>query len=403
VDLKEIHMFGRKITLFKMFGFEVRVDASWLIIAALIVWSLAVGVFPYQLPDLSIGTYWWMGIFGALGLFGSVVIHEFFHSIVARRCGLTIKGITLFVFGGVAEMEEELANPKTEFLVAIAGPLASVALGCIFYAFGIIAQASWPIEVLAVVGYLSSINWLLAAFNLIPAFPLDGGRVLRAALWHRSGNLVRATKTASFAGSLFGALLMAGGIVQLLQGNFVGAVWWFMLGMFLRMLSTTSYQRILMQSALQGEPVRRFMNTNVVAVKPDITVQDLVDNYIYKYHRKMFPVVSDSKQLVGCISTAHVKTLARTEWSQHTVREIAELCSPQNTVTPDTDGAKVFSILSRAEDSPLLVVENGQLVAFVSPQDLLHFLSIKLELEGAGTKAGKAGAKGVAVHAGKAA
>src|ERR1700686_1912875 len=132
MDLKEIHMFGRKITLFKMFGFEVRVDASWLIIAALIVWSLAVGVFPYQLPDLSIGTYWWMGIFGALGLFGSVVIPEFFHSIVARRCGLTIKGITLFVFGGVAEMEEEPANPKTEFLVAIAGPLASIGLGCIF-------------------------------------------------------------------------------------------------------------------------------------------------------------------------------------------------------------------------------------------------------------------------------
>ena len=187
-------MFGRKITLFKMLGFAIRLDASWLIIAALIVWSLAVGVFPYQVPDLPIGTYWWMAIFGALGLFASVVIHEFFHAMVARRFGLDIKGITLFVFGGVAELEEEPPNPKAEFLVAIAGPLASVALGCIFYAFGIIAQASWPIEVLAVVGYLSSINWLLAAFNMIPAFPLDGGRVLRAALWYRWGNLVRATK-----------------------------------------------------------------------------------------------------------------------------------------------------------------------------------------------------------------
>ena len=226
---------------------------------------------------------------------------------------------------------------------------------------------------------------------------------MRAALWQRSGNLVRATKTASFAGSIFGALLMAGGIVQLLQGNFVGAVWWVLLGMFLRMLSQTSYQRVLMQSALQGEPVRRFMNPNVVAVKPDITVQDLVDNYIYKYHRKMFPVVSDSQQLVGCVSTAQVKALARTEWSRHTVKEIAQSCSPQNTITPDTDAAKVFSILSRSEASPLLVVENGQLVAFVSPQDLLHFLSIKLELEGADGKPGKAGARGVEMHVGKAA
>ena len=393
-------MFGRRITLFKMFGFAVRVDASWLIIAALIVWSLAAGVFPYQLPGLPIGTYWWMGIFGAIGLFGSVVIHELFHSIVARQYGLTMKGITLFVFGGVAEMEEEPPNPKAEFFVAIVGPLASVGLGFVFYVIGIVAQSSWPIEILAVVGYLASINWMLAAFNMIPAFPLDGGRVLRAALWQRSGNLVRATKTAAFAGSIFGALLMAGGVVQLLQGNFVGAAWWVLLGMFLRMLSQTSYQRVLMQSALQGEPVRRFMNPNVVAVKADITVQDLVDNYVYKYHRKMFPVVSDSQQLVGCVSTAQVKALARTEWSRHTVKEIAQSCSPQNTITPDTDAAKAFSILSRNEDSPLLVVENGQLVAFVSPQDLLHFVSIKLELEGADGTAGKAGVSGVEMHVG---
>ena len=393
-------MFGRRITLFKMLGFEVRVDASWLLIAFLITWSLAVGVFPNELPGLLTGTYWWMGIAGALGLFGSIVIHEFSHSIVARHYGVPMKGITLFIFGGVAEMEEEPPNPKTEFLMAIAGPLASVAIGGVFYAIGVAARTSWPIEFLAVVGYLSSTNWLLAGFNMIPAFPLDGGRVLRAALWQRSGNLVRATRTASFAGSSFGTLLIVGGVLQLLWGNFVGAVWWFLLGMFLRMVSAASYQRVLLQSVLKGEPVRRFMNRNLVSVPPDITVQDLVDNYIYKYHRKMFPVVTDSQQLVGCVSTEQVKKLPRSEWSQHNLREIAQPCSRQNTITPDTDAAKVLSIIGRAEDSPLLVVENDQLVAFVSPQDLLHFLSIKLELEGAD---GKAGAKDVALHAGKAA
>jgi Zn-dependent protease/predicted transcriptional regulator len=393
-------MFGRRITLFKMLGFEVRVDASWLLIAFLITWSLAVGVFPNELPGLLTGTYWWMGIAGALGLFGSIVIHEFSHSIVARHYGVPMKGITLFIFGGVAEMEEEPPNPKTEFLMAIAGPLASVAIGGVFYAIGVAAQTSWPIEFLAVVGYLSSTNWLLAGFNMIPAFPLDGGRVLRAALWQRSGNLVRATRTAAFAGSSFGTLLIVGGVLQLLWGNFVGAVWWFLLGMFLRMVSAASYHRVLLQSVLKGEPVRRFMNRNLVSVPPDITVQDLVDNYIYKYHRKMFPVVTDSQQLVGCVSTEQVKKLPRSEWSQHNLREIAQPCSRQNTITPDTDAAKVLSIIGRAEDSPLLVVENDQLVAFVSPQDLLHFLSIKLELEGAD---GKAGAKDVAVHVVKAA
>ena len=393
-------MFGRRITLFKMLGFEVRVDASWLLIAFLITWSLAVGVFPNELPGLLTGTYWWMGIAGALGLFGSIVIHEFSHSIVARHYGVPMKGITLFIFGGVAEMEEEPPNPKTEFLMAIAGPLASVAIGGVFYAISAAARTSWPIEFLAVVGYLSSTNWLLAGFNMIPAFPLDGGRVLRAALWQRSGNLVRATRTAAFAGSSFGTLLIVGGVLQLLWGNFVGAVWWFLLGMFLRKVSTASYHRVLLQSVLKGEPVRRFMNRNLVSVPPDITVQDLVDNYIYKYHRKMFPVVTDSQQLVGCVSTEQVKKLPRSEWSQHNLREIAQPCSRQNTITPDTDAAKVLSIIGRAEDSPLLVVENDQLVAFVSPQDLLHFLSIKLELEGAD---GKAGAKDVAVHVVKAA
>ena len=393
-------MFGRRVTLFKMLGFAVRVDASWLLIAFLIVWSLAVGVFPEEVPGLPTGTYWWMGIAGALGLFASIVVHEFSHSIVARRYGVPMKGITLFIFGGVAEMEEEPADPKTEFLMAIAGPLASVVVGGIFYVIGVAARTSWPIEFLVVLGYLASINWLLAVFNMIPAFPLDGGRVLRAALWQRWGNLVRATRAATFAGSLFGALLIVGGVLQLVFGNFVGAVWWFLLGMFLRMVSEASYQRVLLQSALKGEPVRRFMNRNVVTVKPDITVQDLVDNYIYKYHRKMFPVVTDSQQLVGCVGTEQVKKLPRNEWSQHNLTEIAAPCSRQNTITPDTDAAKVLSIMGRAEDSPLLVVENDRLVAFVSPQDLLHFLSIKLELEGADAKSA---AKDVAFHAGKAA
>jgi Zn-dependent protease/predicted transcriptional regulator len=393
-------MFGRRITLFKMLGFEVRVDASWLIIAVLIVWSLAVGVFPYRLPGLPAATYWWMGIFGALGLFASIVVHEFSHSIVARRNGLPMKGITLFVFGGVAEMESEPPDPKTEFLMAVAGPLASLAIGAVFYVIGAAAATSLPLEVVTVLNYLAEINWLLAIFNMIPAFPLDGGRVLRALLWQRSGNLVSATRTAAFAGSIFGALLMAGGLLQLFYGNFIGAVWWFLLGMFLRSVSAASYQRVLMQSVLEGEPVRRFMNPNPVTVTPDMSVQDLVENYVYKYHHKMFPVVTDSHQLVGCVSTEQVKQMPRNEWNRHSLREITQACSPQNTVTPDTNAANVLSIMSHEGDRGLIVVDNNRVVAFVSPQDLLHFLSAKLELEGQDVKVA---GKNVAVNAGKAA
>jgi CBS-domain-containing membrane protein len=170
--------------------------------------------------------------------------------------------------------------------------------------------------------------------------------------------------------------------------------------MFLRSVSAASYQRVLMQSVLEGEPVRRFMNPNPVTVTPDMSVQDLVENYVYKYHHKMFPVVTDSQQLVGCVSTEQVKQMPRNEWNRHSLREITQACSPQNTVTPDTNAANVLSIMSHEGDRGLIVVDNNRVVAFVSPQDLLHFLSAKLELEG---QDAKVAGKNVAVNAGKAA
>ena len=212
-------MFEHRVTLFKLFGFEVRVDASWLFLALLITWTLATGYFPYQQPHLRTADYWWMGIASALGLFVSIVLHECSHSVVARRFGLPMKGITLFIFGGVAEMGEEPPNAKTEFLMAIAGPITSIVLGGIFYVVYQIGKTVWPVPVTAVIAYLAGINWLLAAFNLIPAFPLDGGRVLRSALWYWRGNLGSATKVASQAGSAFGIILIVLGGVAVVGGQ----------------------------------------------------------------------------------------------------------------------------------------------------------------------------------------
>ena len=173
-------MFGKRITLFKLFGFSVHVDLSWLVIAALITWSLAQGLFPHQFEGLPAAAYWIMGAAGAVGLFFSIVFHELFHSLAARRFGIPMTGITLFIFGGVAEMDDEPPNPKAEFFMAIAGPLSSIVLGVMFYALFIIAELQeWPLIAAGVLGYLGVINWILAAFNLLPAFPLDGGRVLR--------------------------------------------------------------------------------------------------------------------------------------------------------------------------------------------------------------------------------
>jgi Zn-dependent protease len=181
-----IEMFGKSVPIIRLLGFEIKIDPSWIIVLFLMIWSLSLGVFPQYYQGLPSTTYWWMGIFGAIGLFVSIVIHELFHSLVARRFGLSIRGITLFMFGGVAEMTEEPANAKTEFYMALAGPVTSIALGMIFYStYLILKRLGVSMGITGIFGYLGIINWALAGFNLIPAFPLDGGRILRSILWWR--------------------------------------------------------------------------------------------------------------------------------------------------------------------------------------------------------------------------
>jgi Zn-dependent protease/CBS domain-containing protein len=382
-DGRHTPMFRHRVTIFRLFGFEVRVDASWLFIALLITWSLAVGYFPYRYRGLSTGDYWWMGVVSALALFGSIVVHEFSHSLVARRYGLPMKGITLFIFGGVAEMGDEPRDAKTEFLMAIAGPIASIVIGVIFYLIYQGGAAVWPVPIVGVLAYLAWINWLLAAFNLIPAFPLDGGRVLRSALWHWNRNLSRATRVASTIGQGFGFLLMLLGVWQLFEANFISAIWWFLLGMFLRSAAKSSYRQLIIRQALEGEPVRRLMKTDPVTVSPDLSIEDLVEDYIYPKHFKMFPVVpAGSEKLAGCVTTNGVRKVPREEWNQHTVREVLQPCSPENTISPDTDAIDALAQISKSGQSRLMVVDRDRLVGILALKDLTGFLASKLDLEG---------------------
>jgi Zn-dependent protease/predicted transcriptional regulator len=375
-------MFGRRITLFKLLGFAVRLDISWVIIAILITWSLALGLFPQYYKDLPKATYWWMGVAGALGLFVSIIFHELCHSLVARRYGLTMKGITLFIFGGVAEMDEAPPSAKAEFMMAIAGPISSILLGAVFYVIYILGEKSgWPNPVNGVIGYLAMINEVLAGFNLLPAFPLDGGRMLRSALWGWKKNLRWATRIASRIGSGFGMVLVFLGILNVLRGNFIGGIWWFMIGMFLQNAARVSYAQVLTRQAFEGEKVRRFMEPNPVTVSPSISLKDLVEGYLYKYYFKMFPVVENGR-LLGCISTRKVKKIPRQEWNQHTVGEFVWECSPENTIDPETDALKALSIMSRTGNSRLMVVEDDRLVGIVSLKDMLALLSLKMDLEG---------------------
>ena len=375
-------MFGRRITLFRLLGFEVRVDLSWLVLAALVTWTLAVGLFPHTYGGLGRATYWWMGVFGALGLFFSILFHEFCHSLVARRFGLPMRGITLFIFGGVAEMEDEPPSPKAEFLMSVAGPLASIALGLLFHAAAAwMERAASAVPVQGVVSYLARINGILALFNLVPAFPLDGGRLLRAVLWQRKKDLRRATRIASRIGSGFGIFLILVGAGNFLIGNTLGGLWLFMIGMFLRSSAEASYRQVVFRKALEGETVERFMNPQPVAVPPSITIGELVESYLYRHAFKMYPVVEQDR-LLGCITIRRVKEIPRDDWDRLTVGQRLEPCSDANSIDPGAGALQALTLMGKSGNSRLLVVKNGRLVGILSLKDIMGYLSAKMELGG---------------------
>ena len=374
-------MFGKRIKLFKLIGFEVSIDLSWIIIAILVAWSLSTGFFPFQYKNLSTQVYWVMGIIGAVGLFFSIIAHEFCHSLVARKKGMPMKGITLFIFGGVAEMGDEPSSAKDEFLIAVVGPLSSIAIAVIFYGIYQLGRASgWPQAVIGVVAYLSMINGLLAVFNLVPAFPLDGGRILRSILWGWKGNLRWATRISSLIGGGFGIFLIIIGFVRIVSGNFIGGMWLGLIGLFIQSAAKMSYRQLITRKALEGEPLKRFMQTDPVTVPDSLTVNQLVENYIYRYHFKMFPVVNSNK-LLGCVTTKQVKEIPREEWDQKTVGEVADRCSAENTIEPNADAVQALSAMRRNKASRLMVVENDQLVGIIALKDMLEFLSLKVELD----------------------
>jgi Zn-dependent protease/CBS domain-containing protein len=360
-----------RLRLFRVRGIPVRLDASWFPIALLIAWSLAVQLFPAWRPGLSSTTYWIMGVVGALGLFASIVVHELAHALVARRHRIPIDGITLFVFGGVAEMGAEPPSANAELRMAIAGPLTSI---------GIAAVAFAGSRLSVVLAYLGAINLLLAAFNLLPAFPLDGGRVFRALLWRRHGNLVRATRTATNVGRVFGALLMALGAVRFLLGDLLGGVWSFLIGLFLRQAADASYQQVLVRRAFAHEPVRRFMTVGPISVRPDVTLAQFLDGYVYRYHHKLFPV-QDNGRLLGMISTRQLRDVPRADWPFRKVGAVTVPLSDAATVTPDTGALQALGRMRQTGRSRLLVVDHGRLAGVLSARDLLDFLALKLELE----------------------
>ena len=249
-------MIGASITLIEVFGIKIRVNISWAFIAILLAWGLAEGYFPTINEKLPEATYWWMSIVAVLGLFASILLHELAHSLVARAYGMEITGITLWLLGGIAELKGEPPSPKVELLMAIAGPAMSVFLGTFFWLSAGVLQGF--VSVATVLSYLGMLNLILAAFNMVPAFPLDGGRVARAIIWMHTGDYLAATKTAARMGSLFGLGLIAFGFLGLVTGAGLASLWWVVLGMFVRFAADSSNLQAQTKNVLAQKTDHRF-------------------------------------------------------------------------------------------------------------------------------------------------
>jgi Zn-dependent protease/CBS domain-containing protein len=374
-------MFSTRWRLFRLLGIPISLDASWLIILALITWTLRVN-FQQELIGLRISDYWIMGLVAALAFFICIVLHELGHATVARARGMRIRGITLFLFGGVAELEGEPPSAGTEFAMAIAGPIVSAVLGAVFWLLaGWGKEAIWPLPVVLVLSYLAWINWIVLAFNMIPAFPLDGGRVLRSILWGASGNLRRATRWAATLGQGFAWFFIILGVVRFFAGDVFGGLWMGLIGLFLNNAARSSYQQLLVRQALEGEPVRQFMNPEPIVVPPSLDLRHWVEDYVYRYHRKTFPVASNG-HLEGVISTRTLTQFPRSEWDHHTVGEAMRHDIRAISIPPDADALAALGKMQRTGSSRLLVTEGDHLLGIVSLKDLLRFLHLKIELEG---------------------
>ncbi|MDQ2088767.1 site-2 protease family protein [Marimonas arenosa] len=370
-------MLTNRFELFSILGFRVSLDLSWVFLAVLVTWSLATGYFPQAVPGVDPAAAWWLGAVGALGLFASIILHELSHSYVARQFGIPIHGITLFIFGGVAEMEDEPPSARSEFYMAIAGPIMSYVLAGLFYLLAVLLASQHLMS--ALFGYLALINAVLATFNLVPAFPLDGGRVFRAAMWWWTGDYVRATRTGATLGRLFGIFLIAYGVMNLIAGFSVIGIWQALLGLFIVAASRSSEMQLTLKTGLEKVTVGQIMVRDLVSIPADMPLDAVVEEYFYRHHHKAFPVLRDGT-LLGCIRIEDVGRIPREDRAQATAVSVIDDGRPVGMVTPQTPVIDALKEMNLRQSSRLLVTENGRLRGMLTMRDIMNFLTIRKEL-----------------------
>lgn len=380
--LEGCSMFGLSVKVLRIAGIDIKIDISWAIIAIFIAWALAQGVFPQLYEGLTAFAYWWMAICAVIGLALSIVLHELAHSLVAKIFGLPLRSITLFIFGGVAELEEEPKTPLVEIVMAIAGPLASLALALIFSWLATGVSSGDQLSALgSVFEYLALINLVLAVFNMLPALPLDGGRVFRAVMWGVKGDFTEATRIASRLGVAIGTTIIGLGVVWMIIGQFPAGLWWILIGLFIRSAAASVVQQEQMLRLFRGAPVKKFMTPDPVSVRPDISLRTFVDEFVYVYHHDFFPV-SQGTQLLGVIGLKETQGVETSKWETVSVGEVMTPISDDLTIDVDADAMEALKKMHRGGRSRLIVTDQGQLAGVIVLKDLLELFALKMTLEG---------------------
>jgi Zn-dependent protease/CBS domain-containing protein len=373
-------MFRGSFVLGAIRGIPIRIHFTWLVIFGLLSWSLASGYFPQHYPDLPIAAYWIKAIIAALFLFGSILVHELMHALMAQNLRVPIAGITLFALGGVSEMKQEPPSPGAEFKIAIVGPLASFALAGFFWLIWRALEREGPDPSFAAIAlYLTGLNLVVAVFNLLPAFPLDGGRVLRSIIWGISKNLKKATYLATRVGRGFAYILIIFGALSLFAGAGFQGIWMALIGFFLLQGAQASYTQVVLKEALAGIAVRDIMVKDVVTVPPNLTVRGLIERYFLAHGYGGFPVVENGRVL-GLISLGDVKKVAPEDYDRSSVRDVMIPLSERLTIAPDEDVSVALQRMAEEDLGRLIVMERGRMLGLVTKTGLSRFLQMKLEL-----------------------
>jgi Zn-dependent protease/CBS domain-containing protein len=364
----------------KILGTEIRVDMYWLVLIFLMAWSLATQLFPARLPTFETGTFWMMGAAAAAGFVVSLLLHEMAHIITARVFKAPTHRTILFIFGGVAEQEEEPETAKAEILNALAGPAVSLLLWLVFKILaGRGYDAHWPAPAIQVLDFLSAANLRLAAFNLIPAFPLDGGRILRALIWVWRRNIAYATRIAANVGSYLGIALMLIGFVQFFQQNFVLAAWWFVAGFSVRIAARMSYGHLFNRRVLEGETVQRFLNPNKMAASPEMSIYELVHEHSYKHYYDFYAVIEGDKTL-GYISLNSIEGIPPNKWRGLKVRDFMQDFSEATIISSTTPADVALDIMKESDRSHLMVVDNGHYVGMLDLKNIKGYLELRSKI-----------------------